>query len=261
MTEQEAKNKLVDLARSQLGYREGANNYTKYAADPMITRLYGWTPQNQPWCCTFVNWCFLTAFGYDAGSKLTYGGTAACSNSAQLFMNNGAYVHFPQIGDQAFFYASGGVNHTGIVVAVDGTIFKTIEGNYSDKVSEVHHKIGASDVAGFGRPNWSLVQSTTSQPEKPSNSGQSQGKTENKPTVDQVNHDWKPQTLFTSNAYKDDCVVLQALLNAHKFPCGSADGFYGPKTQAAVNAAQKYYGLPVDGTCGPQTWAKLLKVG
>lgn len=74
-------------------------------------------------------------------------------------------------------------------------------------------------------------------------------------------HSWKPATLSMSNAYKADCVVLQALLNVHHFPCGSADGFFGPKTQAAVNAAQAYYKLTVDGVCGPMTWAKLLDRG
>ena len=73
-------------------------------------------------------------------------------------------------------------------------------------------------------------------------------------------HAWKPATLSMSNAYKADCVVLQALLNVHHFPCGSADGFFGAKTQAAVNAAQRYYGLNIDGVCGPKTWAKLLEI-
>ena len=92
------------------------------------------------------------------------------------------------------------------------------------------------------------------------------GQSSTKPAIisgNEVNedHDWKPATLSMSNAYKADCVVLQALLNVHHFPCGSADGFYGAKTQAAVNAAQKYYKLTVDGVCGPMTWAKLLDRG
>lgn len=85
--------------------------------------------------------------------------------------------------------------------------------------------------------------------------------TPTKPTTsDTENHSWKPSLLTLSNSYSADCVVLQALLNAHHFACGSADGFYGPKTQAAVNKAQQYYGLEVDGICGPQTWNKLLEV-
>lgn len=258
MTVQEAKTKLVDIARAEVGYHEGANNFTKYAAEPMIAKLYGWVPQNQPWCGTFVNWCFLTAFGYDIGSKLTYGGSAACKNAAQLFMSNGSFGSTPALCDQAFFYSGGDINHTGIVVEVNGSSFTTIEGNYSDKVSEVHHKVGASDVAGFGRPNWSMVQSTTSQPEKPSNSGQSQGKTENESTVDQVNHDWIPPFLSYSNKYSSDCVILQAILNKRKWPCGEVDGFFGPKTEAAVNRARSYFGMDQNGKCDRPLWMKLL---
>lgn len=82
-----------------------------------------------------------------------------------------------------------------------------------------------------------------------------------KQTQPAEDHTWKPRTLSQSNAYNSDCVVLQALLNVHHFPCGSADGFYGPKTMAAVNAAQKFYGIEVDGVCGKQTWTKLLSYG
>lgn len=87
------------------------------------------------------------------------------------------------------------------------------------------------------------------------------GTTEPASKQDEVNHSWNPSLLKMSNVYSSDCVVLQALLNAHHFACGSADGFFGAKTQAAVNKAQQYYGLDVDGICGKQTWAKLLEVG
>ena len=253
-TIEEAKNKVVQLANSQVGYREGTNNYNKYADDPKITQLYGWCPQNQPWCCVFANWVYLNALGYDIGSRLTYGGTAACSASADLFKAAGAFVHFPEVGDQAFYYSGGGINHTGIVVAVDGTVFTAIEGNYSDKVSSVRHNIGSSDIAGFGRPNWKIISgakdSGTVIVTKPAS-----------PAAEEPSHEWKPQLLSMSNSYKDDCVTLQALLNSRHFACGSADGFFGAKTQAAVNRFQAWAGLEVDGVCGPATWKKLLEVG
>lgn len=98
--------------------------------------------------------------------------------------------------------------------------------------------------------------------------GGSGEKPDTKPTPDtkpiepeKEDHFWNPRLLTLSNAYSSDCVVLQALLNAHHFACGSADGFFGAKTQAAVNRAQQYYGLTVDGICGPQTWGKLLERG
>ena len=127
MTIQEAKTKLATVARSEIGYCEGVNNYNKYADDPNIAKLYGWVPQNQPWCGTFVNWCYMTAFGYDIGSKVTFGGSAACRNAADNFKAHNAFTKFPDLGDQAFFYSGGAINHTGIVVAVDGTLFTTVE--------------------------------------------------------------------------------------------------------------------------------------
>ncbi len=74
-------------------------------------------------------------------------------------------------------------------------------------------------------------------------------------------HSWTPQTLRQSNVFKPECVVLQALLNVKDFPCGTADGIYGPKTASAVARAQHYYGLEADCICGPKTWAKLLETG
>lgn len=246
-----AKKKLVAIARAEIGYHEGAGNQTKYADDPNIARLYGWVPQGQPWCCTFVNWAFMKAFGYDIGSRLTYGGTAACANSAQLFRQHGAFVAVPEIGDQIFFYASGGINHTGIVVSVSGGTVQTVEGNYSDRVGTAFYPIASSKIAGYGRPCWEIVDGAGADPED---------KKEEKEERDEVNHKWRPQTLTMSDAYKTDCVVLQSILNARKFACGSADGIFGPKTQASLNAAQAYFGLPVDGVCGPKTWGKLLEV-
>lgn len=256
MTITEAKQKLVDTALAEVGYREGGSNYNKYAESPDIQRLYGWKPQNQPWCCTFANWCYLTAFGFDIGSKLTYGGTAACANSASLFRSAGAFAQFPEVGDQAFFYSGGGINHTGIVVSVEGSVFNTVEGNYSDKVSTVRHNIGSSDVAGFGRPQWNLVEGVKYAPKQTAPQTPTTQTPKQEPKED---HSWHPQLLSYCNAYKDDCVVLQSLLNAHKFACGSADGFFGPKTQAAVTKAQRYYGLNPDGKAGPQFWGKLLE--
>lgn len=72
-------------------------------------------------------------------------------------------------------------------------------------------------------------------------------------------HIWKPPVLHTSNAYSTDCVVLQALLNVHHWACGSCDGFYGPKTTAAVNKAKAYYGMKQDGTCDSELWDYLLR--
>ena len=44
---------------------------------------------------------------------------------------------------------------------------------------------------------------------------------------------------------------------AKEIPPLDVDGMFGPRTENAVKAFQKYYGLGVDGVVGPLTWAKL----
>lgn len=279
MTVKEAREKLIALARSEVGYHETGDNWTKYAADPQITRLYGWNVQNQPWCCTFVNWCFLTAFGYDIGSRLTYGGTAACSSSADLFKKNGAFKQTPEIGDQVFFYSGGGINHTGIVIEVNGSSIKTVEGNYSDKVGIGTYILGSSILAGFGRPQWDLVLEDWEKPwvvsaggqivnssdrpqEDPQESPQETGgKVATVTASDSVSHKWTPPLLsYDPNIFKDAVTVLQGILNCRNFDAGKVDGGFGPNTQAAVNRARLWYGLQATGDCDAALWAELLKI-
>jgi len=49
------------------------------------------------------------------------------------------------------------VNHTGIVEKVEGGVVTTIEGNTSDQVARRTYQLGSSQIAGYGRPKWSLV--------------------------------------------------------------------------------------------------------
>lgn len=245
MTIAEAKQKLVDLERSQVGYKEGPNNYNKYANDPKITKLYGWNVQNQPWCCTFVNWVYLNAFGYDVGSRLTYGGTAACSSSAQLYRNHGAFGTSPEVGDQAFFYVSGGINHTGIVVEVDGITFTTIEGNYSDKVSIVRHSVVNADFAGVGKPCWQIVESAGDIPDE----------------QEQPPEPPQGRTVLRKGMTGSDVKALQEKLIAAGYDVGpdGPDGEYGNNTFKAVAAFQEDHHLTVDGVAGPETQKALAE--
>lgn len=157
MTKDEAIGKVVSLACGEVGYKEGANNWNKYAADPRMKQLYGWDVQNQPWCCVFINFLFIQAFGYSDGTDMTYGGSAACAVSAQLYKNNNAWSTKPSKGDQIFFNVNGGINHTGIVVDVSGATITTVEGNSSDSVAKRTYFSGDTSIAGYGVPNWAVV--------------------------------------------------------------------------------------------------------
>ncbi len=64
-------------------------------------------------------------------------------------------------------------------------------------------------------------------------------------------------TIVIAQASRGDVVNLQKLLTDRGFYDGAIDGVMGPKTRAAVIAAQKKYGLTADGVAGPKTLAAL----
>ena len=171
VTKTEAINKLIDIAKAEIGYLEkasnsqldsktanaGYNNYTKYWRD-----VY---PQYQglAYCACFVSWCFMKAFGLDAAKKLLkHWPYVYCPTMANLFKLNAN----PKVGDIVIFYRSGTFAHTGIVIAVNGDQFTTIEGNTSNGSSIIPNG-GAvcmksyynSQLPGtkFCTPDWSIV--------------------------------------------------------------------------------------------------------
>ena len=52
-------------------------------------------------------------------------------------------------------------------------------------------------------------------------------------------------------------LILQDALNALGYSTGTLDGVFGSKTESALKAAQKAFGLTADGICGCNTWKKL----
>ena len=252
MTIEEAKRKLIRWAESQIGYREGDNNYNKYAQ--IVEPLYNWLPQNQPWCDTFVDAGFVSCFGLELASKLTYQpighGSAACRYSAGFYSAHEAFDDEPQVGDQIFFYYEGGINHTGIVTAVGGGLVHTIEGNTSDMVERRSYAVGNSVIAGYGKPKWSAV---ADEPDTPVEETEPIAPTAPVETVSGL-------PVLKCGDRGEVVRAAQFLLNGRKCSCGvwGADADFGKATEAAVLAFQRRNGLEADGIIGGQTWSKLL---
>lgn len=160
MTKTQAQRKLVDWCKSQIGYHEGYDGSNKYADGDWDTKLYGFSALNVPWCDVFVDAAYITCFGFNEATAMTYqqpSGYAACSLSADAYKRNGAFYSKPEVGDQIFFYYGGAINHTGIVIDVQGDTVHCVEGNYSDGVARTQYKLGNQIIAGYGRPNWAVV--------------------------------------------------------------------------------------------------------
>lgn len=128
--------KVILIAKNEIGYLEkksnsqlddktanaGSGNYTKYWRD--IKPDY----QGQPWCAAFVSWCFMKAFGLKTAKKLLkHWPYVYCPTLGALFTRNAN----PKVGDIVIFYHNGTFTHTGLVTAVIGDRFYTIEGNTS----------------------------------------------------------------------------------------------------------------------------------
>ena len=261
MTAEEAKRKLCLWAEEQIDYHEGEGNSNKYADTPGLAEMYGWNPQNQPWCDVFVDAGFITCFGVDAACKMTYqpmgAGSALCKQSAQYYKEHDAFIprwSTPEVGDQVFFYASGDINHTGIVVRVVGGSIITVEGNSSDQVSERCYSAGDSKIAGYGRPNWAAVE----------------GKDIDVPTNDHIADAGKKEDeprfyalrlpYLSRGSFGELVAAVQTLLILEGYQCGpdGADGDFGLNTEKAVREFQEQLGLTADGIVGPETGAALF---
>lgn len=283
------RQKVIDIALAEDGYLEkkdnnylddktanaGKNNRTKYARDLDALGFFNGRKQGAHWCAVFVCWDFVQAYGVEGAKELLCLPAKAASNCAagcryarNYFKNKGRLFNTPEPGDQVFFYSKdkSSISHTGLVYKVDGSKVYTIEGNTSSAsgvvanggcVRKKSYSLTYSRLAGFGRPNWGSETPSEAPAQKdeqihaPEVGGATAGENGGKTCMIELN--------VLKNGSKGPQVKnLQRLLNARGYSCGSVDGSFGPKTEAAVKKFQKAKKLDDDGSCGPLTWTALL---
>lgn len=266
------REKVIVLALEEVGYLEkasnaeldsktgnpGSANYTKYARDiDAITDYFNGKKQGQPWCATFVNDCFVQAYGVEAAKKLLCqpmrSMAASCKYARQYFQQAGRFWDTPELGAQIFF----SWGHTGIVVAYDNASVVTVEGNaVSGKQEGVWKKTYSrsnANILGYGCPDFGDGGS-----EDADSSTQDGAGSQISPS------DGSTCTLVLpviSNGAKSEYVrSMQIQLEARGYSCGryGTDGEYGPDTGKALREFQRDHGLDADGVCGEKTWSKLL---
>ena len=292
MTKDEAIKSVISLAEAEVGYHEkasnaslddptgnsGGANWTKYASDlDAIPDYYNGKKNGYAWCDIFVDWCFVKCFGEERGRQMLYqpeqSAGAGCLYSAGYYKQNNAFHRTnPRLGDQIFFsYSPGEYSHTGIIVDVNGNTITTVEGNTSDSVSRRTYETSNRSIAGYGTPNWELAVEPWEKPWIVVENGhivnssewaqEDDVATNLQPVASSVaseNHSWSPPLLkYDPDDYYEACTLLQAALNVRNFQSGRADGYFGAKTQAAVNRAKAFYGLESDGVCDQELWDKL----
>lgn len=229
MTTNEAINKVLSIARAEVGYHETCDNQTKYASKyDFDTKLYGFDMSGLPWCAYFISWIFIQAFGYDLGSSMIYQYSgcsgASCNSAASYFKSHNAFFRTPNVGDIVYFIYDGGINHTGIVESISGNMITTIEGNSSDAVSRNTYSVNNPIIAGYGRPAWNYA----------------------------VNMD------SSCPGLKKEEIVTELPSNFDFYSYLDIDSEFGPLTLESVTSFQKSHGLDSDGVVGIATWTKIL---
>lgn len=143
-------NKILNIARAELGYKEGSNNNTKYGAD------YGLN--YNPWCQMFIWWIAQKAgIGEDIIPK-----TASCPTAYRWFTSRNKEIvshSQAQPGDIVFFQWNGSKNadHVGIVETVQNGIMTTIEGNKNDAVERRQVNVNNSCIFAICRPTYVIT--------------------------------------------------------------------------------------------------------
>lgn len=278
MSKTDAINKLILIAKNEIGYLEkksnsqldskaanaGSNNYTKYWRDIKLSY------QGQPWCAAFVSWCFMKAFGQEKAEKLLkHWPYVYCPTLGNLFTRNAN----PKIGDIVIFYHNRTFTHTGIVTAVIGDRFYTIEGNTSGASGIIANGGGVcaksylnSQMPGtkFCTPDWSIVAETAS-----NSSATTKPSTSTKPsttTTKGAGYMFEPK-LVKLGSEGTSVLLLQEILIARGFKGKNGKSLSlsrkaDENTIYALKAYQKSRNgvLVVDGECGEKTWKDLIAI-
>ena len=260
---------VIAVAIGELGYHEkasnnalddkeansGSANFTKYARDfdQKYPQWFNGKKQSYAWCDVFIDWCFLTAYGYENALRLLCqperSAGAGCTYSLQYYRNKGQFhIDNPQRGDQIFFGTSlSNSTHTGLVEKVENGCVYTIEGNSSDQVCRRRYALTDSGILGYGRPEYDSVPAAPIAPTEYADVS---------------------LPVLRRGMTALSIAVAQLLLIRHGFSCGGSvvdgeeqlTGQYGSGTEEAVRAFQRAKGLTADGVIAADTWAALLGV-
>lgn len=255
--------KLILIAKNEIGYLEkksnsqldsktanaGSANFTKYWRDV----LPEWN--GSYWCAVFIAWCFMKAFGLKTAKKLLkHWPYVYCPDMQRYFKLNAN----PKVGDIVIFWSSKKKEfvHTGLVTAVIGDRFYTIEGNTSGASDVIVNGGGVcaksylnSQMPGtkFCTPDYSLVTSSTE-----STTGGS--------------YMFTPETVKSGDK-NTSVLLLQEILRARGFKgkTGKALKLTWKADANTIYALKAYQEsrkevLAVDGVCGPATWKDLIAI-
>ena len=274
MTERQLREQVVAAALRHRGARESDGSHRPlidtYNAIRPLPRGYR-LGYSDPWCAAFVS-----AVGAELGLTETLLPECSCERMIALYRARGLWREaddaLPEPGDLIFYHwqddgagdCTGPADHVGLVTAASGSTITTLEGNYSDAVTERRIARGSRGIRGFAVPNYAAAAASSPAPLNEASltpapllegGGAAAPGGVSSPSPSPL----APPTLRRGDR-GETVRAAQLLLAGRGFSCGvwGADGSLGAATEEALRSFQRARGLSADGLCGPATWAALL---
>lgn len=152
------RNKVIETAIKEIGYKEETNNENKYSQE-----LYN--IKGQEWCADFVRWCLIKAGVGDLFPISSYVPTIAeWYDQKGLYRNSKANGgnYTPQKGDIILFdYNHNSTSdHIGLVDYVEGNTVYTIEGNKDNMVKSCKYDLDSKDIRAYCIPAYPETEGT-----------------------------------------------------------------------------------------------------
>lgn len=209
---------ILQIAAAEIGVKEvpgdeHSKRIVDYAREAGFTSI---TDDETPWCSIFINWCCEKA-----GLQRTH------KANARSWLSVGMPINNPQPGDIVIFWRDSPGSwqgHVGIFMGYSKNLDKvfTLGGNQRNSVSVQAYD--TKKVLGFRRlSSRENVDIPSSNP------------------------------VLKLNSSGEEVAKLQSILNAIGYECGSVDGVFGSRTEAALKALQEAEGIESDGIYGTNT--------
>ena len=168
--------KVLDLAKRQIGYKESGKNDTKYARyfDVEAWQWFNTKKQGSEWCAIFICWLFCQNEILGPKKARVFLGcpepknncAAGCGYLYDYLKKKGYQSSLDKAkpGDIIFFKSAKKCSHVGIVESVNGSYITTIEGNKSDMVKRVKHDMRSNIYFGIMSPDYASLDKQNEKP-------------------------------------------------------------------------------------------------
>lgn len=232
MLQSDIRKLALNLALSQIGYKEKARNWNIFARD--LSRMGIPAPQNAPYCAIGNAWAYRTWLDFTKVFSLPWYVPGIWSDAKRL----GLTTSNPVDGDLVIFdwTMNRSPDHTGIAYPSKGSRYSVefntaagVGGSQSNGDGVYLRRRDASDIVGYVS-----VEKVAKYLRKPLTSSKA-----------------APLPVIRSGARGDYAGAVQRAVGA------KADNVFGRDTLTLVKAFQRKHGLTPDGVVGAATWAKI----